>query len=99
MLLGSLRSALVTGLVLAATAFTDYYYLVFEIAMGVCLLLSAVARWSIVWRQPNRVTRVVAWIAVGGAALALVAVAAIVSAPELVITEDASPPPVANANW
>jgi hypothetical protein len=77
-LAGSLRAAAVTGLVLAATAYTDYYYVVFELVVGVCLLLSAVARWSIIWRQPNRATRVVARVAVGGAALALLAVAAIV---------------------
>jgi hypothetical protein len=46
---GSLRWGVVAGIVLGGTAYVDYYYLVFEAALGLCLIVSAAREWSI-WR-------------------------------------------------
>ncbi len=54
---GSMRWAMLAGLLLGATAYLDYYYLVYEIALVLCLVALAACDWSIVWRDPGRVWR------------------------------------------
>lgn len=44
---GSTRSALLAGLVLAATAYIDYYLLVYEIAFAVCAFVTERWRWNV----------------------------------------------------
>ena len=44
---GSMRWGVAAGLVLGGTAYVDYYYLVFEAALGLCLVAWAARAWSI----------------------------------------------------
>ena len=62
---GSKAWAFAAGLVLAATAYTDYYYLILEGALGAVIIATAMGDWSVTWRgrgstARTRVTRVVA---------------------------------------
>jgi hypothetical protein len=74
---GSVRAGIATGLVLAGTAFIDYYYVVYEIAIGACLLLLAAADWSIGRRVPGRLTRRISWGFAAASVVTLAAIAAI----------------------
>ena len=47
------RWAVVAGLLLGATAYVDYYYLVYEFALALCLVALAAREWSIVSRGPS----------------------------------------------
>jgi hypothetical protein len=44
---GSVRWSIVAGAVLGGTVYVDYYYLVFEAALGLCLVACAAREWSI----------------------------------------------------
>jgi hypothetical protein len=77
---GSVRAGLATGVVVAATAFIDYYYVVYEIAMGTCFLLLAAARWSIERREPTPLTRRLSRLAAAVLLLVLGVIAAIETA-------------------
>ncbi len=44
---GSIRWAVFAGLMLAATAYVDYYYVVYEIALAGCVLLTTARKWSV----------------------------------------------------
>ena len=61
--------AVLTGVVLAATAYTDYYYLILECAVGAAIAATAAADWSVTFQgrgstARTRITRVVAGLAV-----------------------------------
>jgi hypothetical protein len=54
---GSTRWSVLAGVVLGATAYIDYYYVVFEIALALSLAAFAVRDWSIVLRGPGTRSR------------------------------------------
>jgi hypothetical protein len=60
---GSARSGVLAGLLLGLTAYIDYYYVVFEIVLALCLLAFAARDWSVVLRrsspQSRRLARIV----------------------------------------
>ena len=71
--------AFAAGLVLAATAYTDYYYLIFEGVLGIVIVAAAFGDWSVTCQgrgssARTRVTRAVAALT----ALAAIVIAAIV---------------------
>jgi hypothetical protein len=68
---GSRPAAIRTGLVLAATAYIDYYYVIYELAIGLVLLAMAVGDWSIQRRTPGPIVRRLSWLV--GALVLLVA--------------------------
>lgn len=56
--------AFVAGLVLAATAYTDYYYLILEGVLGAVIVAAAAGDWSVTWlgrgsRASSRITKAV----------------------------------------
>src|SRR6185503_8707339 len=55
----------------------DYYYVIYEAALGVCLLLLTAAHWSIHRHEPGRLARRLSWLAAAAALLTLAAIAAI----------------------
>ena len=65
---GSRPAAIRTGLVLAATAYIDYYYVVYELVIGIVLLARAAADWSVRRRTPGPIVQRLSW-AVAAAAL------------------------------
>ena len=66
---GSKAAAARAGLVLAATAYIDYYYVVYELAIGVVLFARAAADWSVRRRTPPPFARRLSWV-IGAVALA-----------------------------
>ena len=60
---GGLRWAIVAGLLLGLTAYVDYYYMVYEAVLLVCLVVLGAGEWSVTRRAPSvstrRVSRVV----------------------------------------
>jgi hypothetical protein len=50
---GSLKSAVLCGGVLAVTAYIDYYYVVYEIALAVCMIALEARHWSLTMGQVN----------------------------------------------
>ena len=77
--------AFVAGLVLGATAYIDYYYVVYEFALALCLFALAARDWSIVRRGPSprtlRLSRAVGvLILLDVAAMAVIAVKGGISA-------------------
>jgi hypothetical protein len=71
---GSLRWAVATGVVLGATAYVDYYYVVYEIAFLVCAVAFTAVAWSLTLRGSTARSRTLARVFF---ALALVDVAII----------------------
>jgi hypothetical protein len=53
----SVRSAVLSGAVLALTAYVDYYYVVYEVALAGCLLLLNSCEWSVGPRLGRRAPR------------------------------------------
>jgi hypothetical protein len=47
------RWAVLAGLVLGATAYVDYYYVVYEFALALCLVALAACEWSVASRGPG----------------------------------------------
>jgi hypothetical protein len=47
------RSAVLAGLLLGVTAYVDYYYVVYECALAVCLVALAAREWSVRSRGPS----------------------------------------------
>jgi hypothetical protein len=43
---GSMKRAVLCGVVLAVTAYVDYYYVVYELALALCVLAGLAWRWS-----------------------------------------------------
>lgn len=74
---GSRPAASRTGLVLAATAYIDYYYVIYELAIGLVLFAMAVGDWSIHRRTPPSIVRRLSWV-VGAAALVAVGLTAVI---------------------
>jgi len=66
--------AFAAGLVLAATAYTDYYYLILEGALGAVIVASALGDWSVTFQGRGSAARARATRVIGG----LAAVAAVV---------------------
>lgn len=54
---GSIKWAVLVGIVLPATAYIDYYYLIYEIAFACCVLLLAARQWSVEWQARPPVAR------------------------------------------
>jgi hypothetical protein len=54
---GSRKWAVLSGLLLGLTAYVDYYYVVFEIALAVCIVALSARHWSITWRGPSAVSQ------------------------------------------
>ena len=59
--------AVVAGLVLAATAYTDYYYLIFEGALGAVIVATAMGDWSVTFQGRGSTARTRMTRTVGGA--------------------------------
>lgn len=49
--------AFIAGVVLAATAYTDYYYLILECALGVAIAATAAGDWSVTFQGRGSLTR------------------------------------------
>jgi hypothetical protein len=47
---GSMKWAALSGAVLALTAYVSYYYVVYEIALAICLIVPTAWQWSFTWR-------------------------------------------------
>lgn len=88
---GSVRSGLLAGLVMAATAFIDYYYLVYESALGMCLLLIAATHWSTERRGSSPFTRRLSWLVAAGMFVTAAAIAAIATTGGLSVDLGATP--------
>jgi hypothetical protein len=76
---GSARWGVVAGAVLGGTVYVDYYYVVFEAALGLCLLACAAREWSIGRAdrgRPNNLLSFVLAAAIVGDALLIVVIAA-----------------------
>lgn len=54
---GSAKWAVFAGLLLGLTAYIDYYHVVFEIALALCIAAFAVRDWAIVRRDPSTRSR------------------------------------------
>ena len=74
---GSVRWGIATGVVMAATAFIDYHYVVYQATLGLCLLLFTWTRWTIHRRGPSPLSRRLAWVTGIGASLCAAVVVAI----------------------
>ena len=75
---GSLRWGLACGLVLGATIYIDYYYLVYEIGLGVVLCVLAIRQWSLQLRGPDPRTRWLARLLGMGIAIDILVITAII---------------------
>jgi len=65
---GSIKWAVFTGIVLAATAYIDYYYVLYELSFAGCVLLMAARRWSVELSARPQHSR---WLAVLAGAIGL----------------------------
>jgi len=50
---GSMTWAVLAGLLLGVTAYVDYYYVLFEFALALCLIALAAREWSVDFRGPS----------------------------------------------
>jgi hypothetical protein len=71
---GSLKAAIAAGAVLALTAYVSYYFVVYEIALALCLVAVAAWRWSFALRATDPYPR---WLRAAVATLLVVDVAAL----------------------
>jgi hypothetical protein len=53
---GALRWAVIAGLLLGVTAYVDYYYVVYQAVLLVCLVVLAAGEWSVTLRGASRRT-------------------------------------------
>jgi hypothetical protein len=72
---GSRRAEIAAGLVLGATAFIDYYYLIYQFVIAGLLLVVESSVWSVRRGSPGRAARVFGWTAGIGAAVVAVVIA------------------------
>ena len=78
MLRGSVRWGLLCGVVIASTLYIDYYYYVYESAIGIVLCALFAWRWSLRFGEPNRLTRWLLWVLAAAILLDGVIIVAIV---------------------
>ena len=58
---GSSRHAMLAGVMLAATAYIDYYFVVYELSFAACICAVRAWRWRRADRPPGRVARLTLW--------------------------------------
>jgi len=75
---GSTKWAVLAGLLLGATAYVDYYYVVYECVLALCIGGLASWEWSVAWRGPTERTRRLAKL-VSGLILVDIAVLALIT--------------------
>jgi hypothetical protein len=61
---GGLRWAVIAGLLIGVTAYIDYYYMVYEAVLLVCLVVLGAGEWSVTRRGPSGSTRRVSHVVV-----------------------------------
>jgi hypothetical protein len=66
---GSKAWAALSGVVLAVTVYNDYYYVVYELAAGLCMLALAAGEWSLTARAKRAASP---WLVVVGIAILLI---------------------------
>jgi hypothetical protein len=74
---GSMKAAVAAGLILGATAYIDYYYVIYQLAFAAFAVALTAVRWSVTSRGPSRRSRIVARIVWALVALDVIVLAAI----------------------